>query len=99
MGLRLKLIARASMAAGVAVALLPIGGAADSVTDSPVPAQVTTDTPEYCRHLAWLYGLVRHANADADTLARDGAAMCAQGRVRMGVRALRRALAGTNAQP
>ncbi len=99
MGLSLKLIARSSIVAASAVAMLPMGGTADTVTESAAPAQVTTDTPEYCKHLAWLYGLVQHASSDNDALARDGTAMCEQGRVRMGVRALRRALAGVHAQP
>ena len=99
MGFRLKLVARAAIVAGFVVALLPSGGAADPMTEPVAPAQITTDTQEYCRHLAWLYGFVQHAGDFNDALARDGAAMCEQGRVRMGVRALRRALVGTRPQP
>ena len=99
MRLWVTLAGRSSSLAGFGLALRPGGGAADPFTEPSAPAQVTTDTQEYCKHLAWLYGLVQHASNFNDTLARDGAAMCEQGRVRMGVRALRRALAGTHAQP
>lgn len=53
--------------------------------------RVTTDTMEYCQHLASLFDR-SHASHEALRLHDEGVRLCAQGDVRHGVMRLRRAL-------
>jgi hypothetical protein len=60
------------------------------------PLRVTTDTPEYCGHLAGRIATVQHtqpaSHPTVDTLAAEGQHMCAIGHIRGGLARLRRAL-------
>jgi hypothetical protein len=62
----------------------------------PGPLRVTTDTPEYCGHLAGRIATVQHTqlatHPEADTLAAEGQHMCDIGHIRGGIARLRRAL-------
>lgn len=64
----------------------------------PVPGApwVTTDTPEYCQMLAERIARAEQARPNAprqiEELAEEGHRMCATGRIRGGLRRLRRAL-------
>ena len=62
----------------------------------PGPLRVTTDTAEYCGHLAGRIATVEQTqpagHPTADTLAAEGQHMCAIGHVRGGIARLRRAL-------
>jgi hypothetical protein len=63
----------------------------------PAPFVLTTDTPEYCRHLGDLLSRTLRATPappppDAVDLSSDGRRMCDEGKIRGGILRLRRAL-------
>lgn len=73
----------------------------DAVAQAPEPApvapnRVTTDSPEYCRHLAQEYGAAQRGapvrSNEADWLAAEGRRMCEHGLLPGGIARLRRAL-------
>ncbi len=65
--------------------------------------RITTDTLDYCAHLAAMYEKVRQSGGYVDPaddlMAREGWTLCRGGELRMGIHALRRALVGFDAPP
>lgn len=66
--------------------------AASVATPGEAPMQVTSDTPGYCAGLAQRMADVLHPRPEAVRLAEQGRDLCAQHRVRAGIRRLREAL-------
>ena len=68
----------------------------DPAQAQPGPLRVTTDTVEYCGHLAGRIAVAQRttttANPEAESLAAQGRHMCEIGRIRGGIARLRRAL-------
>jgi len=75
----------------VGVAIVP-----SQVTGQATPAQITTDTPQYCLQLLdEVSELVRgavHPPEEVSNLSTEGQRMCDQGQTRGGILRLRRAL-------
>jgi hypothetical protein len=76
---------------------LPNGRARGQPEPMPSLPEVTTDTQEYCLHLQrQVSGLVRTAGLPREhpviELSREGQLMCDQGRTRIGIQRLRRAM-------
>lgn len=78
-----------SVAMGLAVMPLPVAG-------QSMPAQVTTDTPQYCLQLldrvSELVRVRAHPPEEVTSLSTEGQRMCDQGETRGGIMRLRRAL-------
>lgn len=88
---RNAIVVTALLAVCSATALSQSGGNAPAD-----PMQVTTDTPQYCDHLAGRVAQARlqHPNAvpEVQSLAEEGRQMCNSGLIRGGLVRLRRAL-------
>jgi hypothetical protein len=95
---------RNALAVAVLFSLAPAAAQSPSVqvpsaepSDAPpAPMRVTTDTPEYCEHLADRVAQAEHAKPQTpplvEELAEEGHHMCAAGLIRGGLVRLRRAL-------
>lgn len=79
------------LAISVTPAIIPLPAAGQ-----PQPAQITTDTPEYCLHLldrvSELVRVKAHPPQEVTELSSEGERMCNQGKTLGGIMRLRRAL-------
>lgn len=79
------------LAISVTPAIIPLPAAGQSQ-----PAQITTDTPEYCLHLldrvSELVRVKAHPPQEVTELSSEGERMCNQGKTLGGIMRLRRAL-------
>jgi hypothetical protein len=93
----MKLSARSCALLALPLSLgIGIAAGPRSVSGEPAPAQVTTDTPQYCLQLLdRVSELVRthaHPPQEVTNLSTEGQRMCDQGQTRGGIMRLRRAL-------
>jgi hypothetical protein len=88
---RLYAILAAPLCIGLGLMLIPVRGISQSQ-----PAQVTTDTPQYCLTLldrvSELVRMNTHPPDEVTNLSAEGQRMCDEGQTRGGIMRLRRAL-------
>jgi hypothetical protein len=88
---RLYALLAVPLSVGLGLAVMP-----SQVVGQAPPAQVTTDTPQYCLQLldqvSELVRISAHPPQEVSNLSTEGQRMCDQGQTRGGIMRLRRAL-------